>query len=174
MHGIFQGRYFLLDNRYEIVILGSEIPEWFRHQSIGDEVSIQEPNSILCNEWMGIAVCIVFCNLPRHQIHKNVFLCCWLMANGKKISSAPCIGKIKHMNVMQLDSNHIWLIYLLPQYYNEEDVKPVWECDANGLSQIGVRIESRRGFKVQKCGLQLVYKKDIEDLNQQFDGGMES
>ena len=78
------------------------------------------------------------------------------------------------MNVMQLDSNHIWLIYLLPQYYNEEDVKPMWECDANGLSQIGVRIESRRGFKVQKCGLQLVYKKDIEDLNQQFDGGMES
>ncbi|KAL0008053.1 hypothetical protein SO802_009555 [Lithocarpus litseifolius] len=50
---------------------------------------------------------------------------------------------------------------------DEKDTKLVWECDANGFSQIGVRIENLggRGLEVKKCGLRLVYKKDIEDLN---------
>jgi predicted transcriptional regulator len=42
----------------------------------------------------------------------------------------------------------------------------LWECDANGFSQIGIKIAvSNSSFKVKKCGLRMVYKKDIEDLN---------
>ncbi|KAK9995061.1 hypothetical protein SO802_024764 [Lithocarpus litseifolius] len=151
-----------LHNRFDIVIPGSEIPEWFRHQIMGNEVSIQEPYSLLCNEWMGIAICVVFCSLPRHQIHEHCYLACRLIANGKKVSLSPITGDIFPL------SDHIWLIYLLPQFYKEKDAtKLVWECDADGFSQIGVRIESRcgRGLEVKKCGLRLVYKKDIEDLN---------
>ena len=159
MRGVFQGHF--LDNRFDIVIPGSEIPEWFRHQSIGNEVSIQEPYSLLCNEWMGIAVCVVFCSLPHHQIHKDRSLACYLIANGKQMSYNPITRKIVAL------SDHIWLIYLLPQYYKEEDIKSAWECDANGFNQIGVRIGNIcKGLEVKKCGLRLVYKKDIEDLNQ--------
>ncbi|XP_030933173.1 inactive disease resistance protein RPS4-like [Quercus lobata] len=159
MHGMLQG-HFLLKNRYNIVIPGSEIPEWFRHQSIGDEVSIQEPYSLLCNEWMGIAICVVFCSLPRHQIHEHCYLACYLIANGKEMSFAPITGDIFPL------SDHIWLIYLLPQYYKEKGIKLVWECDVDGFSQIGVRIENySRGLEVKKCGFRLVYKKDIKDLN---------
>ena len=82
MCGMFQGLF--LRNRLDIVILGSEILEWFRHQRIGNEVSLQEPYSLLCNEWMGIAVCVVFCSLPCYQIHGDFLLTCWLIANGKK------------------------------------------------------------------------------------------
>nr|POE86677.1 hypothetical protein CFP56_52926 [Quercus suber] len=139
------------------------------HQSIGDEVSIQEPNSLLCNKWIRIAVCAVFCSHPHHQILKEVSLACWLIVNGKQMHSALVTNKIVPL------SDHTWLLYLLPQYYREEyiKIKSLWECDANGFSQIGIKIKSpvtSKPLLVKKCGLRMVYKKDIEDLN--FDNSM--
>ncbi|KAL0009384.1 hypothetical protein SO802_010886 [Lithocarpus litseifolius] len=162
-----------LEYRYDIVILGSEIPKWFRHQSIGDEVSIQEPYSLLCNEWMRIAVCVVFCSHSHHQTLKDCSISCCLIVNGKQVHVAPSIREVVPL------SDHIWLLYLLPQFYEKEDIKSLLECDANGFCQIGIKIESlrwdlskkfipfhRKGVvKVKKCRLQMVYKKDIEDLN---------
>ena len=125
---MFQGLF--LHNRFDIVIPGSEIPEWFRHQRIGNEVSIQEPYSILCNEWMGISIYVVFCSLPRHQIHKDYSISCYLIANKKEMTFGP------HTNNIVPLSDYIWLIYLLPQFFEWEelDIKLVWECDANGFS----------------------------------------
>ena len=156
---MFQGH---LGLRYDIVIPGSEIPEWFGHQSLGATVNIKEPYSHLCNELIGIAVCVVFCSLehhPPHQINPNLGLSCWLIANGTRMSSAPSVwGTLKAI------SSNLWLLYLLPQRYNKHRTKLLWECDANGFSQIGISIHSR-SFEVKKCGLRMVYKKDIEGLN---------
>ena len=155
----------------DIIVPGSEIPKWFRHQSIGAEISIQVPYSLLCNEWMGIAVCVVFCCLPHHQIHvDNCHLFCRLIVNGKQINLAPGIIGNDYL------SDHIWLLHLLPQYYEKKDNKSLCKYDANGFNQIGIKIDACcRGLKtseifpgklkVKKCGLQMVYKKDIEDLN---------
>jgi len=46
------------------------------------------------------------------------------------------------------------------------DRKLLWECDANGFYEIGIKIEGTCSSFVMKCGLCVVYKKDIEDLNQ--------
>ena len=70
---------------YDVVFPGSEMPEWFSHQCMRDEVNIMEPFSHLCNDWIGIVVCIVFCPLPHHQIHGNP-VSCILSANGKEMS----------------------------------------------------------------------------------------
>nr|POF21206.1 hypothetical protein CFP56_07002 [Quercus suber] len=65
-----------------------------------------------------------------------------------------------------IHQDHIYLCYLLPQYYKEEDIKLLNECEANELSQIGIKIETKdSGMEVKKCGFRMVYKKDIEDLN---------
>ena len=63
-------------------------------------------------------------------------------------------------------SDNIFLYYLLPQLYSrEEDKKSLWECDTNGFHKIGIKIDNTPSSLVKKCGLCVVYKKDIEDLN---------
>ena len=146
--------------RYDVVFPGSEIPEWFSHQCMGNEVNIMEPFSHLCNDWIGIAICVVFCTLPNHRIHDDL-VSCILRANGKSMAPRQGIG----LMVALLD--HIWLCYLLPQYkyFSEEERKTLWECDANGFREIGIKINNGHLSLVKKCGLRVVYKKDIEDLN---------
>ena len=80
--------------RYDIIILGSEIPKWFRHQSIGDEVGIQEPYSLFYNECIGTAICIVFSPHSNHQILEDCILICWLIVNGKRVRVEPGSSEI--------------------------------------------------------------------------------
>ena len=145
-----------------MVFPGSEIPEWFSHQCMGDEVHIMEPFSHLCNDWIGIAVCVVFCSLPNYPV-----LFC-LRANGRDMHFT---GKNERAWACRIDekmvalSDHIWLLYLLPQNIWEEDRKSLWECDANGFRKIEIKFHDNESSLVKKCGLRMVYKKDIEDLN---------
>ena len=146
-----------------MVVPGSVIPKWFRHQSMGAEVNIKENSShLFTNEWMGIAVCVVFCSLPGHQIKGYRSLSCQLIVNGNKLNATP--NAILNVG----SSDHIWLLYLLNQYYkqSEKDIKVLEECEANEFSQIGIKIETRSsGMEVKKCGFRMVYKKDVEELN---------
>ncbi|KAL4633350.1 hypothetical protein ACB092_04G117100 [Castanea dentata] len=117
--------------RYDMVIPGSVIPKWFRYQSMGAEVNIKEPSSHLCtNEWMGIAVCVVFCSLSHHQIKGYSSLSYQLIVNGNELNATPTIGQ--EVN----SSDHVWLLYLLNRYYKEleGDLKLLKECEANEFS----------------------------------------
>ena len=119
-------------------------------------MKINEP-SHLCKELMGIALCVVFCSPPQEKIRDNS-LSCWLTGNGKGMSSVPSICEIDVL------SDHIWLLYLLPQYYHKEEIKSLLESDANGFNQISIYFGGF-GVVVKKCGLRMVYKRDIEKLN---------
>ena len=149
-----------VDSRYD-VIPGSEIPEWYTHQSMGDEANIKEPSN-LCNEWMGITLCVVFRSHPHHRIdNQNGLLSFHLTANGKR--KFPFVHSI---NIPYVLSDHLWLLYLSPSYYNENFIKLLWQCDANGFSQIGIQIDTRGSvLEVKKFGFRMMYKKDIEGLN---------
>ena len=169
-----------LEMRYDIIIPGSEIPEWFRHQNIGAELYIKEP-SHLCNEWMGIAVCAVFCSRhsPKkfsHPFHSRrpqgkfqPFYCSHSRREfgGSLTCSVTAYGRRYFCSYYPVDvlSDHIWLLYLLPQLLWEEDIELLGECNENGFSHIGVRFEID-DLEIKKCGMHMVYKKDIEDLNQ--------
>nr|POE88564.1 disease resistance protein rps4 [Quercus suber] len=139
--------------RYDMIIPGSVIPKWFIHQSIGVEVNIKEP-SHLCDDWMGIAICVGF-SPSRHHFATS----CKFIANGK-LSSCLAVCPSSSEDLL---SDHIWLCYLLPQYC-DETIKLLNVCEANELSQIGLKIEND-SCVVKKCGLRMVYKKDIEELN---------
>ena len=132
---------------------------------MGAEVNIKVENSShLCDEWTGIVVCVVFSCLPHHHI-EGYCLCkisCRLVVNGEEMTAVA-----GPRNMVGL-SDHMWLFYLLPQYYlKEEDIKLLKDCEENEFSQIGIRIEAHGfGMGEKKCGFRMVYKKDIEDLNQ--------
>ena len=139
-----------------MIIPGSAISKWFIHQSIGAEVNIKEPSSHLCDEWMGTAVCFVFSSRLNFSVSHR------LIANGKVMSTL--IGG--HYEIVGL-SDKIWLCYFLPQnYYVKEGIKLLNECEANELSQIGIKIDIHdSNMQVKKCMFHMVYKKDIEELN---------
>ena len=75
------------------------------------------------------------------------------------MSSTLAIG-----NIVVL-SDHIWLLYLLPQFYLKKERKSLWEYDANGFSQISIYFGTGLNLELKKCGLRMVYNNDIEDLN---------
>ena len=122
---------------------GSVISKWFIHQSMGAEVNIKEK----IGEWIGIVVCIVFSSLLKFSISCS----CQCIVNGKVIST-----NIDILEVIVSLSDHIWLFYLHPQYYEEEDIKLLNYCEANELSQIGIKIETRGSMEVKKCGFRMV------------------
>ena len=75
---------------------------------------------------------------------------------------------VPEVNAFVALSDHIWLLYMLPQCYkdDEEDTELLKEWEANEFNQIGIKIKTGLGMKVKECGFRMVYKKDIEDLNQ--------
>nr|POE58303.1 hypothetical protein CFP56_05248 [Quercus suber] len=82
-----------------------------------------------------------------------------LTANGKRMSIGDCSSSKKVL------SDHLWLVDVTPQFFSKKSKKILWEGDANGFSQIGIKIRTFGG-KVKKCGIHMIYKKDIEDLDQ--------
>ena len=147
----------------QIVIPGNEIPEWFSHQSMGPEVNIKLHYSHLCsNDFMGIALCAVFCYDATP--YKNINWC--FIVNGNEIYR-PRYGPY----IATIASDHILLSCISTTDLEHKFSKSLVEYDANGFCQIGIRFESyywdketfRSSKVVKKCGVCLLYKKDIED-----------
>ena len=126
---------------------------------MGNEVKIKQP-SHLYNEWMGTAICIVFC---MHVVFPHVrpsFIGFSLIGNGKRMF----IGNYTSMD--KDSSDHLLLVYLTPQFFNKESNKLLWEGDGNGFNQIRIKIKTDDlSMKVKKWGFRMIYKKDIEDLD---------
>ena len=138
---------------YVIVAPGSEIPKWFSHRSMGNEVKIKLP-SHLCKK-VGIAFCVVFYPIESYSFPVHGYS---LIANGKRINIDNCPP------IYVASSDHVSLVYVVPQYLEEESNKLLWEGDVNGFSQIRIKIESC-DVEVKKWGIRMIYNEDIEDLD---------
>ncbi|XP_065633289.1 disease resistance protein RUN1-like [Quercus suber] len=89
-----------------------------------------------------------------------------LDVSGTAIKEVPSsIGLLKNLKVLSF--NGCKGLSSINSTSWEEDIKLLNEYEANELDQIGIKIETHdSGMEVKKCGFRMVYKKDIEELNQ--------
>ncbi|XP_073262964.1 disease resistance protein Roq1-like isoform X1 [Populus alba] len=70
MHLKIQSEEEIPDGGIQMVLPGSEIPEWFGDKGIGSSLAIQLPSN--CHQLKGIAFCLVFLvPLPFHKVYYN-------------------------------------------------------------------------------------------------------
>ena len=148
---------------FNIVIPGSEIPKWFRHQSVGNIVKAQVTHWNE-NKWIGIAVCAMSC--PSFYLYDfGRSLRCHILINeheGLHLFVGCC------PRFVQIKSHHLWMCYLPYQMFNENERVVLGKIDENGFIQMELRFRwvPEHDVEIKKCGFLLVYEQDIEDIKE--------
>ena len=104
--------------RFHVIIPRSEVPNWFRHQSVGASINLEVPSYL----FRGIVLCAVFGlhqHRPPNHLSYDLHLTCHFKVNGDDLGSYPFTfvsGEFEHT----VESDHCWFVYLLPYYLREE------------------------------------------------------
>lgn len=146
-------------NRYDLVVPGRKFPKWFSDQSAGASLTLQVPPNFYEN-CLAVGICAAFEHLPSglgalfgsgsHDRTRHKLLC--------YISHSECISFPFPENFGQVESRHLWLVYLRREFFRKYHVY-------DSVLQIKFKTEGT-GLTVKKCGAHLVYKQDIERLSQ--------
>ncbi|KAJ6696729.1 hypothetical protein OIU85_003112 [Salix viminalis] len=163
-------------DRIQMILPGSEIPEWFGDKGIGSSLTIQLPSN--CHHLKGIAFCLVFLlPLPSHDMlyrfddHPEVriyFDCHIKSKNDDGDDDEVFISKKSYTiyNFLKTcDSDHMFLHYELGivdhfrKYCgNEVTFKFHNEVD-NGKTKVGHDI--REPCKLKSCGVYLHFDENL-------------
>ncbi|KAM5550903.1 disease resistance protein RUN1 [Rosa sericea] len=143
----------------EFVIPGSEIPEWFNNQSVGDRVTEKLPSDACNSKWIGFAVCALIVpqdnpsaipEEPRLDPDTCEIWCHW---NSYGILMEG-IGLLER----QFVSDHLLLVVLRSPFR-----KP--DClEVNFVFKITRAVGYNIRMKVKKCGVRALYEHDTEEL----------
>lgn len=157
---------------FQIVFPGSGIPRWFTHRKDGGSLGVCiVPGRPYTSRFMGFALCAVFVIDERHQVdehdihHFKTFnathhLVCYLKLNGIELEVCGRQPAFRFSEEFcQVESDHRWLFYVASdKYFGIEE--------HDRCSQIELLFETRGpGLKVKKCGLRMIFEKDVQELN---------
>ncbi|XP_030965236.1 disease resistance protein RPS4B-like [Quercus lobata] len=132
-------------------IPGSEIMEWFSHQSMGNivkaqvspwkqNVIIQMPNHS-CNKRMGMAACAIFSPLDlypkNYSFFENSHIICYIEDGVGELAKFS-------INCVQISSHHLWLLYFRPEFFDENTRAILSQIDENESIQLEVRFQFSR------------------------------
>jgi hypothetical protein len=158
--------------RIQMVLPGSEIPEWFGDKGIGSSLTIQLPSN--CHQLKGIAFCLVFLLPPPSQdmpyeVHDDINVNLYLDYHVKSKNSEhdgddevvlASQNSFLSPYLRTCDSDHMILHYELElanhlrKYSgNEVTFKFYW-----GWMQDH---ESRRPFELKSCGVYLHFDENL-------------
>ncbi|KAB1668829.1 hypothetical protein ES319_1Z104400v1 [Gossypium barbadense] len=177
--------------KLDIMMPGSEIPEWFSQQKSDSSIKIPVPKD---SQWIGVACCCIFVNNDASRDDKHIG--CEAFIYCRNSEEASCNGSIfRGRNRRQIDGSG-WLVgkrynepimkdHLFLRYWSRDKLySHSWEdelyghCETNNLwapdcldqkwdelevSFIGL---SGRSAKVKKCGVRIVHEKDLEEIKE--------
>ncbi|KAB2635152.1 TMV resistance protein N-like [Pyrus ussuriensis x Pyrus communis] len=144
------GPYPSYDKKFtQIVSPRSEIPEWFSNQSVGHSVNVELPPPS-CNNWLGIAFCVVFEDPKQNLANPAALICPYTLRQYDEfhIGVLPCFPNVtsRHCKIRSLVLEHLWVFYLPSKLCQAEQISFTTFYD----------YECKPGLNVvKKCGAHL-------------------
>ncbi|KAM5583715.1 TMV resistance protein N [Rosa sericea] len=156
---------------FNIVTPGSEIPEWFSNQTVGDSVVVQLPARPSDNKSVGFALCVVFeaeenpAALELNYVRSHACgIKCLSKVEGS-MSTSLLVKGLFHHKVGQVMSDHLWLLYAS---FKDYDPRNYWKgvfYEIEFSFKTFCSMENNKCLKLKKCGVRVVDKQDVVDLN---------
>ncbi|KAG4123250.1 hypothetical protein ERO13_D11G315614v2 [Gossypium hirsutum] len=168
---------------FDIMMPGSEIPEWFSQKKSDSSIKIPLPlNLRKDSQWIGVAWCCIFVNNDASRDDEYIG-CKGSIFRGRNCRRiywrSQWVGRSSHKPIMK---DHLFLRYFprdqlypicLEDKYGDCETNNLWTTDC--LDQIGDELElsfnaelgpNSRCVKVKKCGVRIVYEKDLEEMKE--------
>ncbi|KAB2059432.1 hypothetical protein ES319_A11G302400v1 [Gossypium barbadense] len=176
--------------KFDIIIPGSEMPEWFSQQRGESWIKIDLPLEVRNDsQWMGVALCCIFVS---DDASRDEDLMCRAVIHGRYSRQANCTqsnfqGRVPRQvdwsgyTVNDHFEQHVMKDHILIRYFSRDKLYPIsledkcgeretnnlWTTDC--LDQECHQLElsftdfNCNNVKVKKCGVRIVYERDLEE-----------
>nr|AIW47135.1 NBS-LRR-like protein [Gossypium thurberi] len=162
--------------KFDITLPGSQIPEWFSQQRGDSPIKIDLPLEVRNDiQWMGVALCCIFVNddASREELLEwRVFI------HGRDSREVDWSGCIVNDGLERpVTKDHILIRYLsrdklypisLEDKCGERETNNLWTtaCLDQECHQLELSFTAFRSVKLKKCGVRIVYERDLEEMEQ--------
>ncbi|TYJ12239.1 hypothetical protein E1A91_A11G335900v1 [Gossypium mustelinum] len=163
--------------RFDVVIPGNEIPEWFSQQRGGSVIEIPLPLNIQNdNQWIGVAFCCIFGGDDGSELKVIGGPTCIHSRYSGQSSRDGSVVQVKYSRsvdfyFLNLDRRPITKDHLFLRYFSRELLYPFFlkdKCETKNLS-LEMSFQSSKWYpsvKVKKCGVRIMYEKDLEEIKE--------
>ncbi|XP_039070008.1 TMV resistance protein N-like [Hibiscus syriacus] len=183
-----------LRKSFDVVMPGGEIPKWFSHQTVDSSIKIPLPNNIQNDsQWIGVAFCCIFVN---DDASRDEELTCDAIIHHRNSGQADSDGSgFRGRNPRRVSGDgwifskeynqpiikdHLYCCFLFRERLypfsledkcgeSETENSSTLDCSNQEFDELQFSVtsdDSHISVKVKKCGLRIVYQKDLEDINE--------
>ncbi|KAG4177320.1 hypothetical protein ERO13_A11G298300v2, partial [Gossypium hirsutum] len=165
---------------FDVIMPGSEIPEWFSRQTGGSSIKIPLPLNIQNDsQWIGVAGCCIFVN--DNASRDEEFIICRAVIHCRKsgqVDESDWLGwLLGKQNNQPITKDHLFLRYwsrdkLYPfSLEDESETKNLStiDCSEQECNELELSFTNpigKRNAKVMKCGVRIVYEKDLKEIKE--------